>query len=70
MTPGTDTSWMKVVGCKGIVQREKGKALLISIDKDAGKKGPELWVDKVTPLQLSQGDRAEVLDEIPGYPIV
>lgn len=43
MISGTDTSWMKVVGCKGIVQREEGKALLISIEKNAGKKGPELW---------------------------
>lgn len=63
---------MKVVGCKGIVQRNKGKALLISIEKDAGKKGPELWpwVDEVTPFQCSQGDRTEALDEIPGYRVV
>jgi len=28
------------------------------------------WVDKVTLLQLSWGDRTEVLDEIPGCLVV
>lgn len=61
-TPGTNTSWMKAVGCKGTVQRNKGKALFISVEKDAGKKGLSrgLWVGTVTPLQLFQGGRTEV----------